>query len=150
MRINHTGVQRKELLPKYGTKSIVYERLKAWKDSGILEAIFEEISKDCDILSYLAVKKHALADGLENSIRLIFTSGEAHDSKQGEPLLHGFNIEGAATSGDKAFGTVEIPTYTRKNGNTVITPPESNSATPWVVIATTTKDDTLLNDSSTS
>ena len=31
-------------------------------------------------------KIHALADGLGNPIRLIFTSGEVHDSKQGVPL----------------------------------------------------------------
>jgi len=47
--IGHTGAQWKELPPRYGAKSTVHERFKAWKDSGILEAIFIELSKDCDM-----------------------------------------------------------------------------------------------------
>ena len=35
-------------------------------------------------------KIHALVDGLGNPIRLIFTGGEVHDSKEAIPLLEGF------------------------------------------------------------
>jgi transposase len=76
-------------------------------------------------------KIHALVDGLGNPIRLIFTSGEVNDSKEGIPLLEGFNIEGSSVLGDKAFGTVEILTYIRKNGATVVIPPKSNTKNPW-------------------
>ena len=47
--MNHTSAQWKELPPKYGKKSTVHGRLKAWKDAGILEAVFNELSKDCDM-----------------------------------------------------------------------------------------------------
>jgi transposase len=47
--IDHTGSQWKELPPQYGKKSTVHERFKSWKDSGILEAIFAELSKDSDL-----------------------------------------------------------------------------------------------------
>ena len=76
-------------------------------------------------------KIHALVDGLGNPIRLIFTSGEVNDSKQGVPLLKGFDIGGSAILGDKAFGTVEILTYIRKNGGIVVIPPKSNTVSPW-------------------
>jgi len=46
--IGHTGSQWKELPSRYGTKSTVHERFKSWKDSGILEAIFAELSKSAD------------------------------------------------------------------------------------------------------
>ena len=47
--INRTGSQWSELPRKYGAKSTVHERFKKWKDDGILEAIFAELSKDCDM-----------------------------------------------------------------------------------------------------
>ena len=47
--IGRTGAQWEELPPKYGKKSTVHGRFKAWKDSGVLEAIFAELSKDCDM-----------------------------------------------------------------------------------------------------
>jgi len=47
--IGHTGAQWAELPLRYGKKSTVHERFKAWMDSGILEAIFAELSKDCDM-----------------------------------------------------------------------------------------------------
>jgi len=46
--IGRTGSQWKELPPEYGKKSTVHERFKLWKDRGILEAIFAELSKDSD------------------------------------------------------------------------------------------------------
>lgn len=76
-------------------------------------------------------KIHALVDGLGNPIRLIFTGGEVNDSKQGVPLLEGFDINGSAVLGDKAFGTVEILTYIRKNGGIVVIPPKSNTVNTW-------------------
>jgi len=47
--IGHTGSQWNELPLRYGKKSTVHERFKSWKDKGILEAIFAELSKDCDM-----------------------------------------------------------------------------------------------------
>jgi transposase len=76
-------------------------------------------------------KIHALVDGLGNPIRLIFTGGEVHDSKEGVSLLEGFDLNGNAVLGDKAFGTVEILTYIRANGGIVVIPPKSNAAEPW-------------------
>jgi transposase len=76
-------------------------------------------------------KIHAVVDGLGNPIRLIFTSGEVHDSKQGVPLLEGFDLSNSAVLGDKAFGTVEILTYIRNGGAEVVIPPKSNTKDPW-------------------
>ena len=47
--IGHTSSPWKELPSKYGKKSTVHGRFKAWKESGVLEAIFTELSKDCDM-----------------------------------------------------------------------------------------------------
>lgn len=77
-------------------------------------------------------KIHALVDGLGNPIRLIFTSGEVHDSKEAVPLLEGLEFSGSTVLGDKAFGTVEILTYIRGNNGTAVIPPKSNATDPWV------------------
>ena len=76
-------------------------------------------------------KIHAVVEGLGNPLRLLFTSGEVHDSKAGIPLLEGFELAGSAVLGDKAFGTVEILTYIRERGGTVVIPPKSNTIEPW-------------------
>ena len=76
-------------------------------------------------------KIHASVDGLGNPVRLIFTSGEVSDSKQGVPLIEGFVLSGRAFLGDKAYGTVEILTYIRSHGGTVVIPPKSNTVEPW-------------------
>lgn len=76
-------------------------------------------------------KIHALVDGLGNPIHLIFTGGEVHDSKEGVPLLEGFDLAGSAVLGDKAFGTTEILTYIRQHHGTVVIPPRSNASKPW-------------------
>jgi transposase len=76
-------------------------------------------------------KIHALVDGLGNPVRLIFTSGQVSDCKQGVPLLEGMELAGNAVLGDKAYGTVEILTYIRNHGGTVVIPPKSNTKEPW-------------------
>ena len=76
-------------------------------------------------------KIHALVDGLGNPIRLIFTSGEVHDSKKAVPLLEGLELAVSAVLGDKAFGIVEILSYIRENNGMVVIPPKSNAADPW-------------------
>jgi transposase len=67
--IDHTGSQWTELPPEYGKKSTVHERFKAWKDAGILEAIFDELSQDCDMqdLSFdsTSCKVHQHASGVK-------------------------------------------------------------------------------------
>ena len=76
-------------------------------------------------------KIHVLVDGLGNPIRLIFTGGEVHDSKEAIPLLEGFDLAGSAVLGDKAFGTVEILAFIRDNGGIVVIPPKTNTKEPW-------------------
>jgi transposase len=47
--IAHTDAQWKEFPKKYGKKLTVHDRMQAWKNSGLLEKIFTEFSKDCDM-----------------------------------------------------------------------------------------------------
>jgi len=65
--IGHTGSQWKELPARYGTKSTVHERFKTWKDTGILEGIFAELSKEADMqdmpLDSTSCKVHQHAGG---------------------------------------------------------------------------------------
>jgi transposase len=71
--IGHTGCQWKELPPEYGKKSTVHERFKAWKDSGVLEAIFAELSKDSDnqdmSFDSTACKVHQHAAGAKRGLK---------------------------------------------------------------------------------
>ena len=76
-------------------------------------------------------KIHALVDALGNPIRLIFTEGNAHDSKQGIPLLKDFELVNSSVLGDKAYGTKEILTYIRTQGATVVIPPKSSTKNSW-------------------
>lgn len=70
--INHTGAQWKELPSRYGKKSTVHGRFKAWKDSGLLETIFTELSKECDMqdLSFdsTSCKVHQHASGAKRGL----------------------------------------------------------------------------------
>ena len=77
---------------------------------------------------------HVLVDGLGNPIRLIFTSGEVHDSKQGVPLLEGFNLSGSAVLGDKAMGSIEILTYIRYADAKAVIPSKTNAKDLGTVI----------------
>jgi len=76
-------------------------------------------------------KIHAVVDGLGLPIRLIFTSGEVHDSTQTISLLNGFDISNSAVIGDKANANTEIVTYISKHGGKVVIPPKSNTKNPW-------------------
>lgn len=76
-------------------------------------------------------KIHALVDGLGNPIRLIFTGGEVHDSKEAVALLDGYDLSGTAVLGDKAFGTATVLAYIQKSNGTVVIPPKSNTVNPW-------------------
>jgi len=71
--IAHTGAQWKELPPQYGKKSTVYDRFKAWKDNGILEAVFAELSNECDMqdLSFdsTSCKVHQHAAGAKRGLK---------------------------------------------------------------------------------
>lgn len=72
--INRTGAQWKELPNCYGKKSGVHKRFKQWKDKGILEAIFSELSKDCDMqdLSFdsTSCKVHQHAGGAKRGQKI--------------------------------------------------------------------------------
>ena len=46
--IDRTGSQWSEVPERYGKKSTVHGRFKEWKESGILELIFAELSKESD------------------------------------------------------------------------------------------------------
>jgi transposase len=71
--IGHTGAQWKEIPSIYGKKSTIYDRFRTWKDSGVLEAIFAELSKDCDMqdLSFdsTSCKVHQHAAGAKRGLR---------------------------------------------------------------------------------
>jgi transposase len=71
--IGHTGSQWKELPECYGKKSTVHERFKSWKDEGILETIFAELAKDCDMqdISFdsTSCKVHQHAAGAKRGAR---------------------------------------------------------------------------------
>ncbi len=71
--IGHTGSQWKELPVCYGAKSTIRERFKAWKDNGILETIFAELSMDCDMqdLSFdsTSCKVHQHAAGAKRGLK---------------------------------------------------------------------------------
>ena len=70
--IAHTGAQWKELPQKYGKRSTVHGRFKEWKDSGVLEAIFDELTKDRDIqdlaFDSTSSKVHQHAGGAKRGI----------------------------------------------------------------------------------
>ena len=70
--IGHTGAQWTELPSKYGKKSTVHGRFKFWKDSGVLEAIFAELSKDCDMqdlaFDSTSCKVHQHAAGVKRGL----------------------------------------------------------------------------------
>jgi len=71
--IGRTGSQRKELPERYGTKSTVHERFKTWKDKGILEAIFSELSKEADKqdipIDSTSCKVHQSAGGAKRGLK---------------------------------------------------------------------------------
>ena len=70
--IGHTGAQWKELPLQYGKKSTVHGRFKALKDAGILEKIFNELSKECDMqdISFdsTSCKVHQHAAGVKKGL----------------------------------------------------------------------------------
>ena len=70
--INRTGCQWKELPECYGKKSTVHERFKNWKDNGVLEKIFEELSKDRDMqdvsFDSTSCKVHQHAGGVKRGL----------------------------------------------------------------------------------
>jgi len=70
--ICHTGSQWSELPEIYGAKSTVHGRFKQWKDSGILKAVFAELSQDCDMqdvsFDSTSCKVHQHAGGAKRGI----------------------------------------------------------------------------------
>jgi len=70
--IARTGAQWEDLPRRYGAKSTIHTRFKNWKDSGILIAIFEELSKDCDMqdlpLDSTSCKVHQSAAGAKRGL----------------------------------------------------------------------------------
>jgi len=46
--MNHSGVQWRQLPECYGPWQSVYARFAKWRDDGVLEIIFSELSKNAD------------------------------------------------------------------------------------------------------
>lgn len=71
--IDHTGAQWKELPAEYGKKSTVHGRFKQWKDSGILEKVFAELSKEPDMqdvaFDSTSCKVHQHAGGVKRGLQ---------------------------------------------------------------------------------
>ena len=71
--IGHTGSQWSELPERYGKKSTIHERFKSWKDGGVLETIFTELSKGFDIqdlsMDSTSCKVHQHAAGAKRGLQ---------------------------------------------------------------------------------
>lgn len=69
--LNHSGAQWREIPTRYGPWSSVYARSAKWRDEGIWEKIFSELSKDADTenlsIDSTCVKVHESSDGGEKS-----------------------------------------------------------------------------------
>lgn len=76
-------------------------------------------------------KIHALVDALGNPVKLLFTSGNVHDSKVAIPVMEQIDITGSIMMGDKAYGTKEIRDYITDREATYAIPPKANNPEPW-------------------
>ena len=69
--INHSGAQWRQMPERYGPWQSVYTRFAKWRDDGLWETIFLELSKDADTenlsIDSTCVKVHESANGGEKN-----------------------------------------------------------------------------------
>ena len=157
------GAPWRELPERYGLWQTVYSRFRKWKEMGVFEAIFQALSIDAILRTFLSTqpparytkvpmvgkkaedkavgmsrggrntKIHTLVDGLGNPLAFMLSSGADLDSTHAVPLLRQINIEGSNILGDKAYGAKAIREYITSQNASYTIPPRESSDTPWPV-----------------
>ena len=72
-----------------------------------------------------------MVDALGNPVKLTFTGGNVHDSKQAIPLLEQIDISGSIVQGDKAYNSKEIRDFIASKEAGYAIPPKDNDPNPW-------------------
>ena len=69
----------------------------------------------------MSTKVHAAVDALGNPLRFILTGGQAHESKQAEALIDGFDFD--KFLGDKGFDSDRFRATIAASGAEAVIPP---------------------------